>query len=69
MGFLERVGSFHNRILPILVFGIEVWGCASYSKYLSQVDKFLKRSYKYGYLIHQLSIVDIFNNKEFYWRK
>ena len=22
---------FHNLILPILVFGIEVWGCASYS--------------------------------------
>ena len=42
---------FHSLILSILVFGIEVWACASYSKYLSQVDKFLKRSYKYGYLI------------------
>ena len=41
---------FHSLILSILVFGIEVWGCASYSKYLSQIDKFLKRSYKYGYL-------------------
>ena len=42
---------FHNLILPILVFGVGVWGCASFS-------------YKYGYLIHQLSIVDILNNKD-----
>ena len=31
---------------------------------LSQVDKFLKRSYKYGYLIHELSIVDMLNNED-----
>ena len=55
---------FHNLILPILVFGIEVGGCASYSKYLSQVDKFLKRLYKYRYLIDQLSIVHTLNNKD-----
>jgi hypothetical protein len=46
---------FHSLILSILVFGIEVWGCASYSKYLSQVDKLLKREYKYGYLMYQVS--------------
>ena len=55
---------FHSLILSILVFGIEVWGCASYSKYLSQVDKLLKRAYKYGYLMYQVSIVDILNNKD-----
>ncbi|CAB4022803.1 Hypothetical predicted protein, partial [Paramuricea clavata] len=55
---------FHSLILSILVFGIEVWGCASYSKYLSQVDKVLKRAYKYGYLMYQVSIVDILNNKD-----
>ena len=38
-------------------------GCASYSKY-TFVDKFLKRLYKYGYLIRELSIVDILNNKD-----
>ncbi len=54
---------FHSLILSILVFGIEVWACASYSKYLSQVDKLLKRAYKYGYLMYQVSIVDILNKK------
>ena len=61
---------FHSLILSILVFGIEVWGCASYSKYLSQIDKFLKRSYKYGYLARELSIVDMLNNKDrVLWKK
>ena len=61
---------FHSLILSILVFGIEVWGCASYSKYLSQIDKFLKRSYKYGYLAQELSIVDMLNNKDrVLWKK
>ncbi|CAB4001689.1 Hypothetical predicted protein [Paramuricea clavata] len=54
----------NDLILSILVFGIEVWGCASYSKYLSQVDQLLKRAYKYGYLMYQVSIVDILNNKD-----
>ena len=53
---------FHRLILSILVFGIEVWGYASYSKNLSQIDKFLKRSYKYGYLAQELSIVDMFSS-------
>ena len=62
---------FHSLILFILIFGIEVWGCASisvkylkYTKYLSQVDKLLKRAYKYGSLMYQVSIVDILNNKD-----
>ncbi len=63
---------FHSLILSILVFGIEVWGCASYSKYLSQVDKLLKRAYNISYLIYdilciryvQVSIVDKLNNKD-----
>ena len=41
---------FHNLILSILVFEIMVWGCVN-SKYLSEVDKFLKRSYKGRFLL------------------
>ena len=39
-------------------------GMCVVSKYLSQVDKLLKRAYKYGYLMYQVSIVDILNNKD-----
>ena len=55
---------FHSLIVSALVFGIEVWGCASYNKYLSQIDKLFKRAFKYGYCIQKLHIVDIINTKD-----
>ena len=55
---------FHSLIVSALVFGIEVWGCASYNKYLSQIDKLFKRAFKYGYSIQKLHILDIINTKD-----
>ena len=55
---------FHSLIVSALVFGIEVWGCASYNKYLIQIDKLFKRAFKYGYSIQKLHIVDIINTKD-----
>ena len=55
---------FHSLIVSALVFGIEVWGCASYSKYLIQIDKLFPRAFKYGYSIQKLHIVDIINTKD-----
>ena len=55
---------FHSLIVSALVFGIEVWGCASYNKYLSQIDKLFKRAFKYGYSIQKLHILDIMNTKD-----
>ena len=54
---------FHSLIVSALVFGIEVWGCASY-KYLIQIDKLFQRAFKYGYSIQKLDIVDIINIKD-----
>ena len=55
---------FHSLIVSALVFGIEVWGCASYNKYLSQIDKLFKRAFKYGYSIPKLHLLDIINTKD-----
>ena len=55
---------FHSLIVSALVFGIEVWGCASYNKYLIQIDKFFLRAFKYGYSIQKLDIVYIMNTKD-----
>ena len=55
---------FHSLIVSALVFGIEVWGCASYNKYLIRIDKLFKRAFKYGYSIQKLHIVDIINTKD-----
>jgi hypothetical protein len=32
---------FQCLILSIFTYAIEVWGCASYNKYLSHIDKYL----------------------------
>ena len=42
---------FHSRMFLLLVFGIEVWGCASHNKYLIQIDEFvfefIQRAFEY----------------------
>ena len=34
--------------MSIFTFAIELWGCAYESKYLNQIDKFIKRVHKNG---------------------
>ena len=55
---------FYSLIVSALVFGIEVWGCASYNKYLIQIDKLFQRAFKYRHSIQKLYIVVIINTKE-----
>ena len=45
---------FYSLIVSALVFGTEVWGCASYNKYLIQIDKLFQRAFKYGHSIQKL---------------
>ena len=41
---------FHTLIIPIFTYGISVWGVASYDTYLSKIDKFQKRTVRFGFL-------------------
>ena len=41
---------FHTLIIPIFTYGISVWGLASYDTYLSKIDKFQKRTVRFGFL-------------------
>jgi hypothetical protein len=36
--------------MSIFTFAIELWGCAYDGKYLNQIDKFIKRAHKNGYI-------------------
>ena len=40
---------FNSLIVSIFTFAAEVWGGASYNKYISQIDKFVNRAYRNGY--------------------
>ena len=41
----QRHLLFDNVIMPIFTFAIELWDCAYESKYLNQIDKFVKRAH------------------------
>ena len=56
---------FQRLILSIFIYGIEVWGNAFYSKYLSRTDKFFARAFESGYCIEQYCITDILKRRDF----
>ena len=45
----EVTPPFGSMIMSIFQYGIEVWGCAFESKYISRIDKLCKRAFKSGY--------------------
>ena len=55
---------FQSLILSIFNYAIEVWGCAFYSKYLSRIDKFFARCFKFGYCSKQYSIIDLLYDRD-----
>ena len=40
---------FQSLIMPLFTFAVEIWGGASYSKYISKIDKFINRADTNGY--------------------
>ena len=57
---------FHTLIIPIFTYGISVWGVATYHKYLSKIDKFQKRTVRFGFLKEfspVLSLLEALDNK------
>ena len=40
---------FNSLIVSLFTFAVEVWGGASYTKYVIQIDKFINRAYRNDY--------------------
>ena len=55
---------FHSLIMSVFTYGIEVWACAYGSKYLSKIDKFCKRAWKYGYTNKRIFISDVIQTRD-----
>ena len=55
---------FDSLIMSVLTYGVELWGCAYYNKYLSQIDKLVGRACKYGYTSKSYSIKDIIHSRD-----
>ena len=56
---------FRSLILSIFIYGIEVWGNAFYSKYLSRTGKAFAWVFESGYCIEQYYITDILKRRDF----
>ena len=50
--------------MSIFTFAIELWGCAYDGKYLSQIDKFIKRAHKNGYISKRSHIKEIRDKRD-----
>lgn len=55
---------FDSLIMSLFLYAIEVWACAHESKYLSRIDKFLKRAARFGYTTRSISINDVIKDRD-----
>jgi hypothetical protein len=50
--------------MSLFTFGIELWGGASYTKYISQIDKFVNRAYSNGYVTAKSNFREIIDKRD-----
>ena len=43
---------------------IELWGGASYTNYISQIDKFINRAFRNGYVTNKLNFKDVILDRD-----
>ena len=55
---------FDSLIMSIFTFAIELWGCAYDGKYLNQIDKFIKRAHRNGYISKRTHIKEIRDERD-----
>ena len=40
------------------------WGVAAYTKYLSQIERLLRRTFRFGYIQHETSIQEVIKDRD-----
>ena len=50
--------------MSLFTFGIELWGGASYTKYISQIDKFVNRAYRNGYITEKSNFRKVISERD-----
>jgi hypothetical protein len=56
--------KIHESEVNDIVNAAEVWGGASYNKYVSQIDKFVNRAYRNGYTSNGSDFKAIISNRD-----
>ena len=55
---------FNCLIMSLFTYCIRVWGVAAYTKYLIQIDRLLRRAFRFGYIQHELSIQKVIKDRD-----
>ena len=55
---------FNCLIMSLFTYCIRVWGVAAYTKYLIQIDRLLRRAFRFGYIQHELSIQQVIKDRD-----
>ena len=55
---------FNCLIMSLFTYSIRVWGVAAYTNYLSQIDRLLKRAFRFGYIQHESSIQQVIKDRD-----
>ena len=54
---------FDSLIIPLFTYGIELWG-GTYSKYINQIEKFISRAYRNGYIAQKLNFNEVISDRD-----
>ena len=49
-GMQDQLYFFNTLIMALHIYCVRVWGVALQTKYLSQIDKILSRTLRFGYI-------------------
>ena len=55
---------FNCLIMSLFTYCITVRGVAAYTKYLSQIDRLLRKAFRFGYIQHQTSIQQVIEDRD-----
>ena len=50
--------------MSLFTYCIRVWGVAAYTKYLIQIDRLLRRAFRFGYILHESSIQQFVKDRD-----
>ena len=55
---------FNCLIMSLFTYCLGVWGVAAYTKYLIRIDRLLRRAFRFGYILHESSIQQVFKDRD-----
>ena len=63
MSINQLILLFNSLIMPFFIYGVELWG-GTYDKYINQIDKFISRAYRNGYIADKFNFSEVISDRD-----